>query len=170
MANKSNNSVAGSGEAGSGFSLRNVRIGARPALAFGAMLLLLVAAIFMGLRGLNEVYTDASSAFTQNVQLARYASDITALVLTERRYEKDMFINVADSAKVESYRQKWEEAGRKIDEVISAAAAMKLADADRAAVEQIKANFKAYADGAGSVMKRLGTGIRSTQEAQHRHG
>jgi methyl-accepting chemotaxis protein len=170
MNNNSNNPAAGSGTSGSGFSLRNVRIGTRLALAFAAMLLLLSAAIFMGLRGLNTVYADASSAFTQNVQLARYASDINVLVLTERRYEKDMFINIADSAKVESYRQKWEDSGKKIDEVIAAAAAMKLTDADRTAVEQIKDNFKAYTDGTASVIKRLGTGIRSTQEANSAMG
>jgi len=165
MDGKSNNPAAASGKAGSPFSLRNVRIGTRLALAFAAMLLLLVAGIVMGLRGLNEVHADASNAFTQNVQLAHHASDINILLLTGRRYEKDMFINVGDSARVESYRQKWEQAGREIDDVIAAAQAMDLAEADRAAVEQIKANFAAYSQGAGAVMKRLGTGIRSTQEA-----
>ena len=149
----------------SGISLRNLRIGTRLALAFAAMLVLMMAAIAMGLRGLDSVYGNAHTAFAQNVELAKHASQIDILVLNERRFEKDTFINMADPAKVESYQQKWKDANAELAQEIAAALAVAVTDEDKATLEQIATNFKGYTEGTQSVVKRLGTTIHTTQEA-----
>jgi methyl-accepting chemotaxis protein len=150
---------------GLGAVFGSIRIGIRLTFAFVVVLALLVAAVFMGLRGLNEVYTAAQGAFAQNVQVSRHASEITILALNERRFEKDMFINVADPAKVDSYKQKWVAASASMEKEIAAVRGMTLSAEDKAAVEQIAEGHRVYAAGVLSVAGRLGTSIRTTQDA-----
>ncbi len=165
MTNNTNSLQDGSREPSRGFSLRDIRIGTRLALAFAAMLALLLTAIVMGLQGMDSVYGNAHAAFTQNVQLARSASQIDILVLNERRFEKDTFINMADPAKVESYQKKWHDANAALSEAIAGALALSLGDEDRAALQKIDENFKAYTNGTQSVVKQLGATIHTTQDA-----
>jgi len=61
-----------------------------------------------------------------------------------RRYEKDMFINLGDSAKVEDYGKKWDDAHKMFNEQLDKI--LKLADdpKDKEAVKSIKTNMEEY--------------------------
>jgi CubicO group peptidase (beta-lactamase class C family) len=67
-------------------------------LCITALLVLLMVSASIGMVGLNQLFTTASHAMEQDVRLAQRAANIGILVLNERRYEKDAFINLADAA------------------------------------------------------------------------
>jgi len=142
-----------------------LRIGTRLALSFAIVLALLSASLYMGIRGLNGMYTTARTAVTENVQLAQHASNINVLVLNERRFEKDMFINVADPAKVSSYKEKWDGARASMAKEIQATRQMTLSTEDKDAIDKIAEQQDTYAQGVEALVGRLGTSLHTTQEA-----
>jgi len=88
--------------------LKNLTIMGRLSAAFGVLLVLLLACAGVGVIGQNMLYSTAHHAATNDVQLAQRAAKIDLLVLNERRFEKDSFINLDDAEKLASYKQKWD--------------------------------------------------------------
>ncbi|SFT39979.1 methyl-accepting chemotaxis protein [Halomonas saccharevitans] len=87
--------------------LQRFSIGARLALAFALIVLLLLAAVGVGIRGLSQVKTTAVETLEVDTAIALNASRVQRLALQLRRYEKDAFINLRDAEKVAEYHDKW---------------------------------------------------------------
>ena len=143
------------GTGGRRFAIGNMRIGTRLAVSFGVVLLLLALTIYMGLSGLHTMFQAASSAFQQDVQLAQYASQIGNSVLNERRFEKDMILNLDHPEKIGDYRKKWEAANKRLDEMVEQARNLNLSDEDRGALDQIRKDHDIYTAGLASVASRI---------------
>ena len=77
--------------------LKNLSIMGRLGVGFGLLLALLLTSVSVGLFGLHMLFSTAHYAMTNEVQLAQRASMINLLVLNERRFEKDAFINLTDA-------------------------------------------------------------------------
>src|SRR5579859_3316744 len=90
--------------------LNRLSILARFSLCICALLALLLASAGAGIFGLNRLYGTVNRSLKEDVLLAQRAARIDILVLNERRFEKDAFINLADGEKLASYRSKWDEA------------------------------------------------------------
>ena len=100
------------------------------------------------------------------VELGRSAASIARLVLEERRYEKDMFINIEDRDRLDEYARKWTEARDALSGVLASAEQLDLSDRDRAALRAIASDFRDYVDGYERVLTMIRRGeIRTTQEA-----
>jgi methyl-accepting chemotaxis protein len=137
-------------------------------LCITALLVLLMISASIGMVGLNKLFTTASHAMDQDVRLAQRAANIDILVLNERRYEKDAFINLADAAKFSSYRQKWDVAGTALLQETTAARRLDLDDTDQRSLRQIESSYQAYADGFNHTVEMIRSGqIKSTQEANN---
>ncbi len=95
------------------------------------LLVLLVISAGVGVLGLNKLYNTARHATEQDVELAQRAANIQILVLNERRYEKDAFINFGDETRFSSYLQKWSAAATALARETAAAKQLQLNDADR---------------------------------------
>lgn len=135
-------------------------------LCITALLVLLVVSAGVGILGLQKLFTTARHATDQDVELAQRAANIDILVLNERRYEKDAFINLADEAKLTSYLQKWNAAGTELSREIADAHHLQLDDTDRQTLGQIESSYRGYADGFAKTVGMIRSGkIRSTQDA-----
>ena len=149
----------------------NNTIVGRLALGFAILLSLLVACAAVGVLGLGLLFSTAEHAVKNDVQLAQRAARISNLILSERRFEKDTFINIADAQAVGAYRSKWESARTALAREISSARSLQLTPQDRQQLDRIDAGFSAYAGGFDTVFERLRGGqIRSTQDANHEFG
>jgi methyl-accepting chemotaxis protein len=135
-------------------------------LCITALLVLLIISASIGVVGLNKLFTTANHAMGQDVRLAQRAANIDILVLNERRYEKDAFINLADAAKFSSYRQKWDTARTALLEETTAAGRLDLDDTDQRSLRQIQSSYHEYAGGFNHTIEMIRSGqIKNTQEA-----
>ncbi|HEX5684555.1 MAG TPA: methyl-accepting chemotaxis protein [Ideonella sp.] len=143
-----------------------MRIGMRLGLMVGGVLLMMAALVGTGIWGLNALHGMTRDAMEQDVALAQHAADLQILVLQERRFEKDAFINLADADKRNGYVKKWQDAGARLQATLDKAKALSLPEQDKADLTQIGASYKAYADGFASTMAAIEGGqLASTQEA-----
>ena len=144
----------------------NLKIGARLGLVIGGVLLMMAAMVGTGMWGLNALYDMTRQTLEQDVALAQHAADLEILVLQERRFEKDSYINLADADKRAGYVKKWKDAGAKLQATLAKATALDLAVDDKKDLATIGDHFKAYAAGYESTLTAIEGGqIASTQDA-----
>src|SRR5919108_2231562 len=146
------------------FVVGNVRISTRLALSFFAVLALLVLATWIGLTGLDTMYRAADNTIRHDVRLAQHASAIGRLVVNERRYEKDMILNLDAPENIGAYRKKWDEANQQLEKEVQAARKLELSDQDRAALDQIQKSHGVYTAGMASVAGRIFDTLNTAQE------
>ena len=148
--------------------IKNLTIAGRLGLSFGTLLAFLVICVTVGVIGINRLYATAHRAISEDVQLAQRAAAIEVLVLNERRFEKDTFINLADAEKLASYKQKWDDARTALSNELTAAQKLDLDAGDRKVVGQITQGFQTYIDGFEKTFARIGAGqVKTTQEANN---
>ncbi len=144
----------------------NLKIGTRLALVLGSVLLMMAAMVATGLWGLNALHGMTRETLEQDVALAQHAADLQILVLQERRFEKDAFINLADADKRDGYVKKWKDAGTRLTGVLGDIAKLRLPAQEQETVAKIGDSFKAYAAGFETVVVAIQGGqIASTQDA-----
>ena len=144
----------------------NLRIGARLAWVMGGVLALMAGMVMAGLWGLEALHSMTRQTLEHDVALAQRAADLEVLVLQERRFEKDAFINLADADKRNGYVAKWKDAGAKLQADLVSTQVLPLPAQDREELAQAAEHFKAYAAGFDSVVSAIQGGqIATTQEA-----
>jgi methyl-accepting chemotaxis protein len=150
---------------------KNMKIGLRLGLGFASILALLIIVGIAGFWGVKAMDKTAHHMLEEEGAWAEHAARARANVVGTRRYEKDMFINIADLAKVEKYYGEWK------DEVISVQ--KRIADLEKLTnlkqvqdeVGAMKSNFAAYEAGVIRVYEKIKAGeIRTTQEANNAVG
>ena len=148
--------------------IKNLTIVGRLGVSFGALLMFLVICVTVGVIGINRLYATAHRAIGEDVELAQRAAAIEVLVLNERRFEKDTFINLADAEKLASYKQKWDDARTALSNELAAAGKLDLDAGDRKVIDQIIQGFRTYIDGFEKTFARIGAGqVKTTQEANN---
>jgi methyl-accepting chemotaxis protein len=94
--------------------LQNLNIGRRLALSFGLLLVMMLALAGAGYWGAKNAADASNSMVTEEVPELALALRVQSGVLTLRRYEKDMFLNIADPTALEGYVGKWNAAHAEI--------------------------------------------------------
>jgi PAS domain S-box-containing protein len=146
--------------------LSGLTIVGRLAGGFGLMAALLVVNAGIGAFGIQSLFTNAHRAITNDVELSQTAAVIGQLILNERRFEKDVFINIGDAEVRASYKKKWDAAKSSLDEHIAAARKLDLAENDKKALGQVGDGFRSYVDGFERTYARIESGqTKTTQEA-----
>ena len=150
---------------------RNLTILGRLGMGFGLLLALLLACAGVGVLGLNMLFSTAHHAVSNDVQLAQRASTINLLVLNERRFEKDAFINIGDAAQLGAYKRKWDTAKAELLDEFAAARKLELTADDQKILEQLCEGFRSYCDGFEKTFERIRSAqIKTTQEANGEFG
>jgi hypothetical protein len=116
--------------------------------------------------GLNNAVPHKNRDMEQALEQSLRASDITNLVLEERRYEKDTFLNIADREQEVSYVRRWDNARAALDTAIARLDRLDLSESDRRSLRDIETDFRAYVDGYKTVVVMIHKGqIRTAVEA-----
>ena len=143
-------------------SLTNLKIGHRLAFLLGCVLAITAGIAGAGWWSVTALHASASRALGQDVKLAQQAGDIQSLVLLERRYEKDAFINLADADKLAGYTRKWSDARARLAKAIEQVHGLDLAAEDAQAVGQLEENFAVYARGFDATIAAIRAGQLKT--------
>lgn len=88
--------------------LVNIKIGTRLTLGFCLILFFLMVVGSMGYLSLEQMETAIVSLSEKGDKLVEYAQRSRASINMLRRYEKDLYMNIGDVAKIEEYKEKWD--------------------------------------------------------------
>src|SRR5262245_18065741 len=110
------------------------------------------------------MYRDADTTIRHDVRLAQHDASIGRLVVNERRYEKDMILNLDAPENIGGYRKKWDEANQQLDKEVLAARELNPSDKDREALDQIHKAHGIYTAGMASVAGRIFDTLNTAQE------
>src|SRR5882762_3076373 len=152
-------------------TFKNLKIGTRLSLVLAVVLSMMCGVAGAGMWGLNSLFGITSHVLSQDVRLAQRADEIQNLVLQERRFEKDAFINMDNAEKLASYVKKWQGVRSKLDQVIEETRQLDLNATDAQALQEIGTHFKAYAGGFEATLQFIASGqARTTQDANSEFG
>ncbi len=148
-----------------------MKIGTKLFAGFGIVMLLLVALWGVGRWGFSSYQGAVSKALAGDLRIMEHADSIRAHALGLRRFEKDMFINIASPADVEKYYSSWNGELSQMKGRIAALEAIVVTQEDRGMVTALKANLGKYEAGVLDIHQRIGAGeIGTTQEANRAMG
>jgi methyl-accepting chemotaxis protein len=147
-------------------AFKNFKIGTRLSLVLTGVLVMMCGVAGVGIWGLTSLSGITSQVLSQDIRLAQRADEIQNLVLQERRFEKDSFINLADADKLASYEKKWQAAHDKMIQALGETRQLKLEEVDAQALDKLGNQFKIYSDGFKATLALIRAGqIKTTQEA-----
>jgi hypothetical protein len=133
-----------------------------PRLWLRASVTALIAALMLAVPTLARREPERALALNQR------ASDILTLMLEERRFEKDTFLNVG-TARAEVYLRQWELTRSRLEMVVAEAKALQSTEVEQAMLSDIERDMRVYASGYERVagLIRQGT-IRTGEDANER--
>jgi methyl-accepting chemotaxis protein len=131
--------------------LKNMKIGARLALGFGLVMLLLIALGVSGYWGLNAVSQVVLRTLGGDAKIASHSAEAHALVLDLRRFEKDTFLNIDSTEVRQDYFDKWNKANKELAGSIMSLERAATLQQDRETVQTMKNDLAAYTAGFNSV-------------------
>lgn len=127
-----------------------------------------VAAAFSMLVVVQQVSASRASAQAAASDLAvgRQAEYLTAMLLEQRRYEKDSIINMSDPIETEAYARQWEKARVAMQGSIDALGSANLAVEDRQSLTAIRTDSRTYEQGYMELLAKIREGqVRSPEDA-----
>ncbi|MGD0282386.1 MAG: methyl-accepting chemotaxis protein [Dissulfurispiraceae bacterium] len=146
--------------------LKNMKIGLRLGLGFGLILLLMIIVGMGGYWGINSVSQTTVTMLHGDGALAQYSARLRANILGMRRFEKDTFINIASSEKVDSYFREWQDEKKKTEERIEDLDKAAVLQKDKDLIKLLKSDLTAYVGGYTKVLGMIHEGkIKTTVEA-----
>ncbi|QDQ28784.1 methyl-accepting chemotaxis protein [Chitinimonas arctica] len=149
--------------------MKNFSFALRIIAGFGLLLLLMVAVALTGSWGVESQYQRVKLLVEGDIALNTAASDARYHVGNLRRYEKDSFINIDKSDKVQEYRKKWDDTIIKAQDSIKRAEG--LADDDtKKQIAELRSQMDKYAVGFRQVAGQLGQSLTTTADANKAMG
>ncbi|GFO66164.1 methyl-accepting chemotaxis protein [Geomonas paludis] len=148
--------------------LSRFRIGTRLNVCFSIATIIIILLGVLGYTGTTSMLAHIDEIAGAHAKLLELAQANRAEINMLRRYEKDAFINMADAAKVEAYRKKWDAAFEKFQDQNKAM--LKLAEhpEEKEILGKVMKGSDEYAAGFKKVYDEVKAGrITTTQDANH---
>jgi methyl-accepting chemotaxis protein len=131
---------------------------------FAVVVLFLAIVAGLGYWGLGMLQSEIVTLSEKSDKLVEYAQRSRANINMLRRYEKDLFMNIGDAAKVEEYKKKWGDALEHTRKRTAAMSALLEFQKDKDTVAAVEKNIAAYADGFGTVYDQIKSGAITTPQ------
>jgi methyl-accepting chemotaxis protein len=138
--------------------LNNMKIGSRLLASFGLLLLLLIVVAGTGFWGVKTGEHTTVSLLNTEGQLAQHSARVRADILGMRRYEKDVFLNLGATDKVEGYYKKWTDEAAKANERAADLEKIRVTPENAEKIKLIKDNLKLYQAGFNKVYASIRDG------------
>jgi rsbT co-antagonist protein RsbR len=136
--------------------------------ALGLLAALVIAVTLSALLGVRHLHATARQAVAMDSRLSRLSSEIAIQTLLCRRYEKDLFLNLADAKARAGYLAQWNRAYDDLGVAIGAFAAIATAPDDTEQVATWRAQWKSYRSAFVQVQQAIDDGIIKTPEGANR--
>lgn len=146
----------------------NLKIRTKLTAGLSLVLALLAAIGVCGYVGAGKMRTIADDAINIDGKVIEHAERIRMNILQLRRFEKDLFLNIASGDKVTEYLGKWDKAREQLLERIAAVTKLSDDPRDREAMEKIRSASRLYVNGFNKVMEQVRAGAVRTPEEGNR--
>ena len=144
--------------------LKDLSIGKRLALAFGALGVLMLAVAGAGYWGTQQAARLAHSYLKVESPLVEHAQRARANTLGMRRFEKDVFLNLGNPEKVAEYVEKWKDQAGRLDERLTHLESLDTSPEGRETIQQMRKDAAAYHQGFDAILAQVRSGrIRTAQ-------
>lgn len=146
--------------------LSNMKIGTRLIIGFAIALIFMVGIGVLGAYEMRHITEISKSLLGSQGKMVEFAQRSRANINMLRRYEKDLFINIADSTKVDEYMKKWNEALEHCNKRLVELEKLEQDPKQKESLAVIKTNVDAYAAGFNKIVARIKSGeITTTTDA-----
>jgi methyl-accepting chemotaxis protein len=147
--------------------LKDMKIGMRLGLAFGLLVLMLVAAGLLGYGSVKSVAGTTIAMINGDAHVAENAAEARSHILGMRRFEKDIFLNIGKEDKVEEYLKKWNGQHDELTkEHLPELEKTVVSQSERDALKKIKEDLAVYEAGFKKVYGEIRAGkIKTAPEA-----
>jgi methyl-accepting chemotaxis protein len=146
--------------------LQNMTIGRRLGLAFGSLLLLMLALAGAGFWGARISSAASDNMVQEEVPELTLALRIESGALTLRRFEKDVFLNIGNAEKVTEYITKWRTSQAALEGDLIELEKMASDSGEKHDVQQMQADLNSYASAFGMIAADIQSGkLRSSLAA-----
>lgn len=151
--------------------LSNMNIGARLTVSFAILCMFIAGLAGVGYWGVSQMQTELVKMTSEEFKLTDSAQRTRANVAGLRRFEKDIFINIAAADKVAEYRTKWNEqldhANKRLDlldKIMADFDQKEVAEKGKAILKDIRGELATYGTGFVKVYDRIKAGELTTAQ------
>ncbi len=140
---------------------------AKKLFGLSALNVMLMAAIGgVGYWGLSGMTDDVDQMLQREAKMAEHSTRAQVNVLGLRRYEKDLFINMHDPAKVAEYEKKFLDQHQRLMKQFDGLGRVIDREQDKKRLDGMQADVAEYTQGLNGVLEKIRAGeIKTTQEA-----
>ena len=138
--------------------LQNMTIGKRLGLAFGLLLALVAVVAGSGYRSTKVAAGLALSVLRVQSPLVEHSQRARANTLGLRRFEKDIFLNIATPEKVAEYQTKWQDQLDRLNERLATLDSLETEDSGKAVLRSMRADLDVYVRGFQKVTGAIADG------------
>ncbi|HEX7150216.1 MAG TPA: methyl-accepting chemotaxis protein [Thermoanaerobaculia bacterium] len=145
---------------------RNLSIGARLGLAFSVVLILMLGVAAAGYWGLHRAVRTSLETLNGDAKLAEHSARARANTIGMRRYEKDIFINLASAEQRKEYAAQWNEERERLTARLDDLQKLAVREQDKKQIASMHGDLQAYSAGMNAVLKEIEAGgITTTAQA-----
>jgi methyl-accepting chemotaxis protein len=138
--------------------LSKMNIGTRMGVAFGALVVLALALAGSGYWGLATVTASADHILSVDVVAADTSGQVQAATLELRRFEKDYFLNLADTSRRNEYLTKWKAQYQVVMGLLDKLSGLVDLDEQRAKISVMRGALAGYDEGFDKVRDSVDRG------------
>ncbi len=145
--------------------LQNMSIGKRLGLGFGLLLALVALVAGSGYRATRLASRLAMQVLTVESPLVEHSQRAKGNTLGMRRFEKDVFLNIASPEKVADYLTKWRDQHDRLMGELATLDGLETSDSGKAEIRSMRADFTTYDQGFNQVYGLIAQGKITTPDA-----
>ena len=151
--------------------LTSLKISTRLTIAFVIMLLFIGIIGAAGWIGLEKMEGHLNDVATDDAKQVEYAQRSRANMNIFRRYEKDLFLNISDTAKTDEYMKKFDDNGERFHKRLDQLGKLVDSPKDKETISTVTKLIKEYEVGFDKVYEQIKAGtIKTPQEANEAMG
>jgi len=132
-----------------------MKIAGKIYLSFAVLLLILAATAGVGLWGLSSANRAVAAALDGEAAELEHAYRARSNILGMRRYEKDIFLNIEDPAKVTDYAAKWHEEASIVVERLESVRKAAGSDSISKEIDEMISKHNSYSKGFETVLAKI---------------
>ncbi|RII27894.1 MAG: methyl-accepting chemotaxis protein [Geobacter sp.] len=137
---------------------KNMRIGKRLGMAFGAILLILIVTGVESYLNMEEIYSVSMGVINTDAFVAERAARVRAGINSSRRFEKDVFLNIDSPEKVADYIKQWDEKQSAVLERLQDIDKVVKGEKEQELLKSIKQQFNIYVGGFKGICEQIRAG------------
>jgi methyl-accepting chemotaxis protein len=144
--------------------LKDMKIGQRLSLGFGAVLAMLITVAGVGYWSLSTTGATTTHILEVDLPLVDGAHHLRASTLKLRRYEKDLFLNIGNAEKEAEYLGHWQQYQKDLHDELNDVDKLATTESDRDTLRAMRVDVATYEEAMQKVLSRMRAGEVSTPQ------